>query len=671
MSSSKNDASALADEPDVKESRTQLLRKRLGTIDTALQLLQDSNAARGATPVGQAAPRQSHGSSAAGLGEGGAGVAGRSREAASPSAEEALHAPTSAPAAMGPKKGGKWAARDESFTINSSLPQRTSCERCGLEMAVSALRRHLDFDCAEKSSCCPEVGCGLVMALSQLNRHIAKECSVARKRRKLVRQQRVRQTQRQAEEAARIEQLRAKPGRPPVHSPENEEVCGQPLALPGAEEGADGERERAPTHDPNATALSTSSDRFMICCEDCQESMKRSQYYRHRSRQCKFRPVACPNSAVGCAAEVPFAKLLDHLFYDCVAERRKDALVERAKERCEVITCAACGEQMMLLQLRAHEATTCANRFVKCKNAALGCNAVLRNHERAFHEKVDLKRSMKTCLYFEGDGAHLAIREDDVPPPWTVELWLLRPPPEESLRCYLRQLSRHVYAFAASFDAERELCERSVATTQYLRGKEAAAMDAERRKAMVADLSGNIKLYEVYALRTSAAAQLIELCLQGMASLLAELTAPGGGDPALTHQLSPLPDPPGWQELESYEAAEAARVGSAQGSRGASRGGAQEDDSSVSIKDVDFAAVDRNRGVLSGLARKAHELSKQQMRKLAKLSPLCALYLLGLALDEALLGAFESRYAVICGISHKNRYEMLIHGGSGRTASLI
>ena len=72
--------------------------------------------------------------------------------------------------------------------------------------------------------------------------------------------------------------------------------------------------------------------------------------------------------------------------------------------------------------LRKHERELCANRRVRCRNHPLGCQVMVRLRERHHHERVDGNKAVRTALYMGSHGAHLALREDDLPCPWTAEV---------------------------------------------------------------------------------------------------------------------------------------------------------------------------------------------------------------------------------------------------------
>lgn len=84
--------------------------------------------------------------------------------------------------------------------------------------------------------------------------------------------------------------------------------------------------------------------------------------------------------------------------------------------------CPACGELVPLMYLRKHERELCGNRRVHCRNHALGCGVMVRMKDRALHEQVDGSKAVRSALYLPSHGAHLAVKEDDLPCPWTAEV---------------------------------------------------------------------------------------------------------------------------------------------------------------------------------------------------------------------------------------------------------
>ncbi len=88
----------------------------------------------------------------------------------------------------------------------------------------------------------------------------------------------------------------------------------------------------------------------------------------------------------------------------------------------ELMKCPACGELVPLMYLRKHERELCGNRRVHCRNHALGCGVMVRMKDRALHEHVDGSKAVRSALYLPSHGAHLAVKEDDLPCPWTAEV---------------------------------------------------------------------------------------------------------------------------------------------------------------------------------------------------------------------------------------------------------
>ena len=73
-------------------------------------------------------------------------------------------------------------------------------------------------------------------------------------------------------------------------------------------------------------------------------------------------------------------------------------MVYRSKLRREPITCVGCGLDIPLKDIRKHDNDYCANRYVPCRNWALGCQVMVRLQERAKHEYVDGKVLILICI---------------------------------------------------------------------------------------------------------------------------------------------------------------------------------------------------------------------------------------------------------------------------------
>lgn len=185
-------------------------------------------------------------------------------------------------------------------------------------------------------------------------------------------------------------------------------------------------------------------------CPKCSESMRQSQLSLHLDKLCSRRRVMCPNYHNGCKQGlVPLFLLQTHLKSECAAEKHRDKMIAKAAQRrgkkiqknyvflyflvhstdhrlsclsLELMKCPACGELVPLMYLRKHERELCGNRRVHCRNHALGCGVMVRVKDRALHEQVDGSKAVRSALYLPSHGTHLAVREDDLPCPWTAEV---------------------------------------------------------------------------------------------------------------------------------------------------------------------------------------------------------------------------------------------------------
>ena len=163
-----------------------------------------------------------------------------------------------------------------------------------------------------------------------------------------------------------------------------------------------------------------------ILCQDCGDSVvKGKQFTDHLESICRMRKIYCPNHAFGCLELVPLCQIEQHLRADCEHEKKKEVMIGNSKLRQELVACSGCGEKIPLSNMRQHE-DHCSNRYVPCRNHALGCSFNVRMADRAIHEHVDGSAFRRSCLYLGPGGAHVNINEDDMSPPWTVEFWVYR-----------------------------------------------------------------------------------------------------------------------------------------------------------------------------------------------------------------------------------------------------
>ena len=114
-----------------------------------------------------------------------------------------------------------------------------------------------------------------------------------------------------------------------------------------------------------------------------------------------------------------------------------------------------------------------------CKNHYLGCRVMVRPSTRAQHEDVEAEAHARSCLYLGGQGAHLLLQEDDVPSPWTVEFWVMRPDAEASAKAYLRAAVAQAAAFLNAFAVERAV---NIAVMKIVIGLKPKTAPKPRRK---------------------------------------------------------------------------------------------------------------------------------------------------------------------------------------------
>ena len=104
---------------------------------------------------------------------------------------------------------------------------------------------------------------------------------------------------------------------------------------------------------------------------------------------------------------------------------------------------------------------------------------MVRPSTRAQHEDVEADAHARSCLYLGGQGTHLLLQEDDVPSPWTVEFWVMRPDAESSAKAYLRAAVAQAAAFLNAFAVERAV---NIAVMKIVIGLKPKTAPKPRRK---------------------------------------------------------------------------------------------------------------------------------------------------------------------------------------------
>lgn len=386
--------------------------------------------------------------------------------------------------------------------IDTTIRQMGCCPNCYLEMPLALLRHHMANNCTTNDMKCPEVGCNASFSRHELKRHLAKECRIAKHRRFLIQQAQIRKEEKKLEA---IESAKSASTAAPFYSHYD-----------------DYDDSTYPIHDSHCSDPGPEAAQFPVfTCTLCQESMPFSKSVSH-SDSCKCRVIYCPNRVYGCDMEVAFLDLVSHLHDHCSVEKRKSQLIARSNKRKELVRCVGCGDYFPLRDLKLHEVESCPNRKVACCNAHLGCQVIMRASLRKAHEQVDnAKARIRYCLYFAGTGAHIALQEDDVVPPWTTEYWMYRPSARESSKQYMRASLLLIPSFIDAFMIENQAKDYVDSITVLLSDKTITYTLEEREDAMEL-LAQAVELLEDSAVAAVAASKALGCAIGGAQNCMSE-----------------------------------------------------------------------------------------------------------------------------------------------------
>ena len=321
---------------------------------------------------------------------------------------------------------------DNSYIIDTTAPQRTTCPHCFEVLPVRELRAHIQKFCTQKMVQCQEHGCNAILPQNEMKEHIKNGCVAAKKRRVLATVSIKRKEEQQKEALLRIEAMRSKPALP-FQQQNNYEDISSDLNADRVSTPEDDIHHCRPKPPPLEMA--------MVQCDKCKDMLPTDTLKVH-CKECRFRLIFCSNRHLGCMDEVPFCELHQHLRKSCPVEKHKNELVLRSRKRRKVVKCPGCGDGFELQYLRHHESNECPNRKVPCRNHALGCNFIVRLKDRKGHEDVNTGIKPRPCLFFDGQDTRMMIEEDDITPPWTAQFWIYRPSLLESGRCHVREVKR-------------------------------------------------------------------------------------------------------------------------------------------------------------------------------------------------------------------------------------
>lgn len=269
--------------------------------------------------------------------------------------------------------------------------------------------------CTNKIITCPNAGCGAKMNASSLKWHLQEECKIAQQRRALLQRAELRLRMKEEEERKRKED----------EARRREEAALQ--AKRAAQEAAKLAQQRpaSPSMEEGVTPAEEVKTPAVAVCSQCGEGVRESQLALHMAKTCHFREIMCPNYGSGCReTNIPFAMMNQHLQKHCPAERLRETLIAKSRQRQELVQCSTCGEMVSLAHWRRHERELCPNRLVPCRNHHLGCPCMIPMRERHLHEHID-EQYERFTLFMPGHGSHLAIDEGDITSPWTAEVCFL------------------------------------------------------------------------------------------------------------------------------------------------------------------------------------------------------------------------------------------------------
>ena len=179
----------------------------------------------------------------------------------------------------------------------------------------------------------------------------------------------------------------------------------------------------------------------------------------------------------------------------------------------------------------------CPNRKVHCRNYHLGCNVMVKLSERALHEIVTEKQATRQCLYFTGLSSHMALAEDDVTSPWTLEAWIYRPPIKEAAKSYVRSMLMYLAEYNLAYSAESLVKSQVLEIVNALKGDESSTSSSSssssppstvmrlERVDMLNQLTALVSSYSDAVLSYTKALQSVSICVEGAMTNIKEIMA--------------------------------------------------------------------------------------------------------------------------------------------------
>lgn len=152
--------------------------------------------------------------------------------------------------------------------------------------------------------------------------------------------------------------------------------------------------------------------------------------------------------------------------------------------------------------------------------------------ERALHEIVTERQAIRQCLYFNGLASHLAVGEDDISSPWTLECWVYRPPVTESAKSYLRNMLIYLAEYNLAYAAEYAVKSKVLSIVNALKGESestsaspAASLSPQERVDLLNELTALVSTYSDSVLSYTKALQNVSICVEAASTNIREIMA--------------------------------------------------------------------------------------------------------------------------------------------------
>jgi len=158
--------------------------------------------------------------------------------------------------------------------------------------------------------------------------------------------------------------------------------------------------------------------------------------------------------------------------------------------------------------------------------------------ERAIHEIVSEKQSTRQCLYFTGHSSHIAVAEDDIISPWTLEAWIYRPPIVQAAKSYTRNMLMYLAEYNLAYSAEHVVKSKVLGIVRSLKGN--GINSKNDRVDMLNELTALVPVYNSTVLSYMRALQNVAICVDASLSSIHEIMSEiGYRDSETDENLSP------------------------------------------------------------------------------------------------------------------------------------